>query len=475
MAPRFGGALLLLLLLLLGHRAAGSWRAVDAAAGAFALACRAALPAPPLCALAPPAPPGFDFSAASATPLHASWAYAEALSLVKQHANASALRHAALLHANASAAPPPYVSRVAALTALAHDLRHARAYPEALAVLDEALGLAAGASAASPLLLAFQAEVQSCSGDARALNALRTLTRARKLDVAAAAAAAAAPDAPSDTAIDGALQELHLLRRALRLPGAQLPPQLRPALQAKHDALVARLLAAGPWRDALQLPRHFSPALRGAPWHDARGGAPPGAGAARWPAAAIAAATALLEAAAPAQRREYAALRDGGHLEPETECIAEPAWLLRGGDAGAWRVFTANGPWLRDVAESGGCSARAPAACAVMAQVAALGLGVQRVGYSALWPGARLHPHCGASNGVLKLHLGLHVPLRGSGRPCAALTVGNETRAWEAGKVLAFDDSFLHSVDFDGAGACERGGERVVLQVVIVHPDVTKP
>ena len=75
------------------------------------------------------------------------------------------------------------------------------------------------------------------------------------------------------------------------------------------------------------------------------------------------------------------------------------------------------------------------------------------------------------SNAVLKLHLGVVVPVDArTGAPCARLTVGGETQAWQQGRVLMFDDSWLHSVEFDGEGGCADVGERVVLQVVLQHP-----
>ena len=50
--------------------------------------------------------------------------------------------------------------------------------------------------------------------------------------------------------------------------------------------------------------------------------------------------------------------------------------------------------------------------------------------------------------------------------PCAFLTVGEETRSWQTGKVLFFDDSFVHSV----RNECPR--QRVVFQVVFAHPEL---
>jgi beta-hydroxylase len=60
--------------------------------------------------------------------------------------------------------------------------------------------------------------------------------------------------------------------------------------------------------------------------------------------------------------------------------------------------------------------------------------------FSALNPHARIPPHTGPMNGILRGHLGLVVP-KGS-----YIRVGPDERTWEEGKVLVFDDSFEHEV-----------------------------
>lgn len=57
-----------------------------------------------------------------------------------------------------------------------------------------------------------------------------------------------------------------------------------------------------------------------------------------------------------------------------------------------------------------------------------------------LHPGSSLVPHTGPTAMRTTLHLGIEVP---SG---TEITVGGETRGWTVGRVLAFDDSFIHSV-----------------------------
>ena len=71
------------------------------------------------------------------------------------------------------------------------------------------------------------------------------------------------------------------------------------------------------------------------------------------------------------------------------------------------------------------------------------------------------------SNGQLKFHVGLVVPTGSNGEQCAFFRVANETRAWTEGQVSFFDDSFEHEV------RNECASERVVFQVVFIHPDVS--
>ena len=60
--------------------------------------------------------------------------------------------------------------------------------------------------------------------------------------------------------------------------------------------------------------------------------------------------------------------------------------------------------------------------------------------FSALNPHAAIPPHYGPINGIIRAHLGLVVP-----RGCY-IKVGPDEHTWEEGKLLLFDDSFLHQV-----------------------------
>jgi aspartate beta-hydroxylase len=58
--------------------------------------------------------------------------------------------------------------------------------------------------------------------------------------------------------------------------------------------------------------------------------------------------------------------------------------------------------------------------------------------YSVLAPGAHIPPHTGVINCRLVVHLPLIVP------PDCGIRVGNETRGWEEGRCIVFDDTFEH-------------------------------
>lgn len=82
--------------------------------------------------------------------------------------------------------------------------------------------------------------------------------------------------------------------------------------------------------------------------------------------------------------------------------------------------------------------------------------------FSALLPGGHIAPHRGPSNCRITIHLGLVVP------PDCSLRVGEETRGWEAGRCLAFDDTFEHE-------AYNRSGEaRFVLFADVWHPELSE-
>ena len=254
------------------------------------------------------------------------------------------------------------------------------------------------------------------------------------LGLATNAAANAEQQQQQQQIISATLDALGLVQPSARLSGA-----------ISH--LTSALLGTGHWVNALQLPRNFKPGLSSRPWHSVRTHYPH-----------LAPFMAALEAAHEALSTEYRALKANGRLLRETECIHDAS-------SGAWSYFSINGYWLREV-DDVGCSVHSPVACSLARVLANLpGVSINRAGYSIVGGRTVLRPHWGITNAQLKFHLGLIVPKTPDGRPCTRLTVGGKTRSWRAGKALFFDDSFLHSV----VNECEQ--ERVVFQVVIVHPD----
>ena len=82
--------------------------------------------------------------------------------------------------------------------------------------------------------------------------------------------------------------------------------------------------------------------------------------------------------------------------------------------------------------------------------------------FSALKPGTHIPPHNGATNTRLTVHMPLIIP------PDCALRVGDETRTWEPGKLLLFDDTIRHEAwNFSKQ-------LRVVLIFDVWHPMLTE-
>jgi aspartyl/asparaginyl beta-hydroxylase (cupin superfamily) len=82
--------------------------------------------------------------------------------------------------------------------------------------------------------------------------------------------------------------------------------------------------------------------------------------------------------------------------------------------------------------------------------------------FSLLAAGARIPPHTGATNARLVCHLPLIVP------PNCGFRVGNETRRWEEGKLLIFDDTIEHEAWNDS------GEDRIVLIFDIWRPELSE-
>jgi hypothetical protein len=190
----------------------------------------------------------------------------------------------------------------------------------------------------------------------------------------------------------------------------------------------------GVWTDPLQRARDHVPGLDARPLHDP---------ADFW-------FTAYLEEQYPLIRAEIEALLDTA--DDPVEPTLEDGWLtLRG----AWRqaYLFRDGRWQEEVC------ALLPVTRAILSDIPEITtLSPGSILISRLSPGTHIMPHCGSTNAVLRMHLGISVP------PGASIRVGEHWLEWSEGRCLIFDDSYEHEVRQDG----ER--DRVVLILDIAHP-----
>ncbi|PIK51261.1 Aspartyl/asparaginyl beta-hydroxylase [Apostichopus japonicus] len=128
-------------------------------------------------------------------------------------------------------------------------------------------------------------------------------------------------------------------------------------------------------------------------------------------------------------------------------------------DTGDWKQYML---YMRGTKDQKGCS-RTPKTCEIIDSIPdSAGCKRGQVKFSVMHPGTHVWPHTGPTNCRLRSHLGLVVP--GGSR----IRVVNETRTWEEGKVLIFDDSFEHEV------WQEAESYRLVLIVDFWHPELTE-
>jgi aspartyl/asparaginyl beta-hydroxylase (cupin superfamily) len=155
-----------------------------------------------------------------------------------------------------------------------------------------------------------------------------------------------------------------------------------------------------------------------------------------------------LESSAEQIAREAVAI-DSNAFHRETEPISR---------TGDWDVFFLYDRGRRNEANC--------AACPVTAQLIEENRTVRDLAglayFSRMAPGTRVAPHRGPTNMRLRCHLGIEIP------PECGMRVAGESRSWEAGKCLVFDDSFPHEVWNDSIFA------RTVLVVDLWHPDLSE-
>jgi hypothetical protein len=145
---------------------------------------------------------------------------------------------------------------------------------------------------------------------------------------------------------------------------------------------------------------------------------------------------------------EVQALETHGPAGDAYVANADDATLVNGGRWSEIRLYNQQS----DEWDSAGCTAL-PRTCAILQSIASLqavvpagGGEVARlpgvVSVFKLRPQSSLVPHTGPNSLRITLHLALDVPEA----PAPTITVGGEQRRWAQGKVLAFDDAFVHEV-----------------------------
>ncbi|KAM5211592.1 aspartyl/asparaginyl beta-hydroxylase isoform 13-T13 [Hipposideros larvatus] len=128
-------------------------------------------------------------------------------------------------------------------------------------------------------------------------------------------------------------------------------------------------------------------------------------------------------------------------------------------EKGDWSQFTL---WQQGRKNENACKG-APKTCSLLDKFPeTTGCRRGQIKYSVMHPGTHVWPHTGPTNCRLRMHLGLVIPKEGCKIRCA-----NETKTWEEGKVLIFDDSFEHEVWQDASSF------RLIFIVDVWHPELT--
>lgn len=206
-----------------------------------------------------------------------------------------------------------------------------------------------------------------------------------------------------------------------------------------EDDVYRLAVRRGAWRHYMQRPlEHFEPTLTRKPF---------------WESAELPAARAL-EAAFPEILAELHAL-----MSPQAggASVSFAKYHSRVVAAGGWSDVQLFAGCRRDRAHCERCP-RTASVIAAQPRLNSVIFGSHF--FSRLVPGTHLSKHCGPSNFRLRCHLALTVP------PGVRIRVGHETREWQPGKCLIFDDSFEHEVWHDGAE------DRVVLICDLWHPEI---
>lgn len=172
---------------------------------------------------------------------------------------------------------------------------------------------------------------------------------------------------------------------------------------------------------------------------------------------------AALEDATDAIRDEAAAVVADGELPPflhGTDATKIGSYLSGTRHAPSWDAFF----FYRDGARVEDSAARAPRTAALLETLPLVRIAgsAPEICFSLLTPGTVIEKHSGVANFRIVVHLPLLVP-----QDCA-LNVGGELHAWQEGRCVAFDDTFVHE-----AWNRDEQQLRVVLLLDAWNPHLT--
>lgn len=198
--------------------------------------------------------------------------------------------------------------------------------------------------------------------------------------------------------------------------------------------LYEQALEAEIWKHTSQRPMHYIIGLRAQPW---------------WDPQELPLVLGLEQSYLAIKEEMFNLVANGQFSEYSSNAVV----------AGEWSDFTLfwNGKPVEDH-----CAACPQTVAAVRNIPGATTASKGNVYFSRLAPDTHIRQHCGPTNSRLRVHLGLQVPLAPQ---APKIRVGDETRHWEEGSCLVFDDSFEHEV-------WNYGEERIVLIVDMWHPEL---
>lgn len=225
--------------------------------------------------------------------------------------------------------------------------------------------------------------------------------------------------------------KLKLLLAMLRIRGCVTGIDPNSLQRVEEYLRISLGLQKPSYTQTLQRPKHYFPGLTAKPWHEPAEY--------EW--------TAVLENGYETIKNEFYQIYSPERFRLQHQGLA---------DAGQWNVYYLyySGRKAKD-----NCR-RCPQTTQLINSIS----GVSNSGlayFSVLSGGTHIAPHCGPLNTRLRCHLGLVVP-----EECH-IRVGTETRSWEEGKCLIFDDSFEHEV-WNSSHKL-----RAVLIIDVWHPDLT--